>query len=331
VPELPDYAVVAGINRLGASGFTPLKGAKRDASEFATWLTETLGLPPERVRNVSARREPGYTELLNGIAEVLNNQPDGGGRVGRRLYLFFAGHGVGPTAEECGLLPADWSENASALYIGGHRCAEFIRDTGLFEEIVLCMDCCRDYTQGLPEPYFTLPGSKDLKGSNKVKRFYAFATLAASKARERRFDKRIRGVFSRALMTGLRGDARDGDGRITGATLKAYLLEEVPNSAGNKNQIPEFPIDDDIVFVEGLPPQLVPITITDTKSATGKLQLVDGATLKPIKPEAKALPDGRMQYMLPAWRRIGVMRIVNGELTSEPPITVRHKATDVTI
>jgi hypothetical protein len=331
LPELLDYAVIAGINRIDAAGFARLRGAKRDASEFATWLTGTIGLPPQRVKHVSKRGAPGYTQLLKEIADVLKNQPQGGGRVGRRLYLFFAGHGVGPTAEECGLLPADWSEAASDLYIGGRQCAEFIHDTGLFEEIVLCMDCCRDYTQGLPEPHFTLAGNKDLKASSKVKRFYAFATLAASKARERKFDKRMRGIFSRALMAGLQGDARDGDGRITGATLKAYLLEEVPNSAGNRNQIPEFGIDDDIVFVEGLPPHLIPITVRDTKTATGKLQLVDGTTLKPIKPKSEVLPDGRVRYMLPAWRRIGVMRIVGGELIAESQITVHNKASDVTI
>jgi hypothetical protein len=330
VAELLDYAVVAGINRIGAAGFVPLRGAKRDALEFADWLTGTIGLAPERVKHVSKRGAPGYSDLLKEIANLLGQNP-AGGRVGRRLYLFFAGHGVGPTAEECGLLPADWSEATSDLYIGGRRCAEFIHDTGLFEEIVLCMDCCRDYTQGLPEPHFSVAGNKDLKASTKVKRFYAFATLAGSPSRERRFDKRFRGVFSRALIAGLKGEARDGDGRITGATLKAYLLEEVPNSAGNKNQIPEFGIDDDIVFVDGLPPLFVPITLTDSKAATGKLQLVDGTTLKPIRPKSEALPDGRVRYLLPAWRRVGVMRIVDGELIAEPSIDVHHKAKDVVI
>ncbi|WP_344697231.1 hypothetical protein [Sphingomonas rosea] len=63
---------------------------------------------------------------------------------GRRLYLFFARHGLvppPPDASGCALVMAD-ARASSLRGLLGFRAANAMRLTGLFEEVMLVMNCC---------------------------------------------------------------------------------------------------------------------------------------------------------------------------------------------
>jgi hypothetical protein len=145
-----DYAIVVGINHYHA-GINALKGPINDCELFCRWLVEPSmgGLNPAKVSQfVSAGREP-PEPMRNHIEDLLTNffeRNNQGWSDGRRLYLFFAGHGLTkppPNQRDCGLVMAD----ARPLLLRGllgEAAANAMRLTGLFKEVMLVMDCCAE-------------------------------------------------------------------------------------------------------------------------------------------------------------------------------------------
>ena len=106
---LPDFALVVGIDSY--PGLGALKGAEADASDFWTWVTDPAGgnvnpqfacrivssqfTPPpasaDLAKPVKAQIEEFFTMVSNEASK--NNQAGLGIAAGRRLYLFFSGHG----------------------------------------------------------------------------------------------------------------------------------------------------------------------------------------------------------------------------------------------
>jgi hypothetical protein len=159
-------------------------------------------------------------------------------------------------------------------------------------EVVLFMDCCRnDYTRApLMDPVYEKRTSMQ-----PARVCYGFATKWSRAARERPLAQTgvVRGLFTLVLLEGLRGAApRDSQGNVTGATLKAYVLNELPKRFGTGEfQEPQILADDPVVFPA--PAAKVPdfhVRVTLSPANTGKpVELLDGA-LKPI-PGNKPSPD----------------------------------------
>jgi uncharacterized caspase-like protein len=244
-----DQAVVVGV------GWYPnldeLKGPVNDATEFARWLTAPAGgglctpqvrlilspppgADPGAARPVAWQVQEAFDDL-DAIARV--NRANGRGlRVGRRLYLYFAGHGFAPhdpfapRDEHTALLMANASRERAGYHISGTGYADWFYRAGYFDEVLLFMDCCREVFTSAPltVPHFSEVIDPD--APNRVLTFYGFATFWSRLSREQpmqQFNGMVRGVFTTALLAGLQGGARDAAGRVTGASLRNYLFYQM--------------------------------------------------------------------------------------------------------
>lgn len=237
-----DWAIVVGVSRY--PGISPLDGPENDAKAFRDWLVDPMGgaVPPEQVRLILSSdfpdpQDPTPVEIesafewLDDRAEQ-NLEAGIGRKVGRRLYLYFSGHGYAPSREEAALLMANATQRTAGNHIAGRLWAEWLYESGYFEEIALFMDCCRDdYTKVFMRQIHLgrVYNGKDIQDR---KRFYAFGTQWDRKAWERLnpVDNRVHGIFTTALMTGLNGQAADKDtGLITAGSLKSYLYQNMRN------------------------------------------------------------------------------------------------------
>ena len=245
-----DWAIVVGVRRY--PGISDLDGSENDADDFRKWLVDPAGgnVPPEQVRLILSSQFPDPADASNAAptnAEVERafewlddkaeeNRQNGIGRtVGRRLYLYFSGHGYAPSREDAVLLMANATPRRSGNHIAGRLWAEWMYEAGYFEEIALFMDCCREsrdsYTTVQMRPVH-IDRVRNNNGIDERKRFYAYGTEWDRKAWERTnpADNKVHGVFTTALLSGLGGMAADkSTGLITGASLKDYLHQNMIN------------------------------------------------------------------------------------------------------
>lgn len=238
-----DQAIVVGINLY--PGLGNLSGAENDARSFYDWLISPLGggvptdnvslittskfHPPDPLGPTDAKPEIGALQrAFDRLLDISEKNDDAGKglRIGRRLYLYFAGHGIElnhyDTAQNV-LLAA----NATRQRIGYHFHAtgylnHFLRK-GCFEEAVLFMDCCRE-----PDlrqcPLNSVPYDTGRQASSKpTNQLIGYATKSGRLARERLIGGATRGVFTTALLAGLGGAAAEGNGDITATSLSNWL------------------------------------------------------------------------------------------------------------
>ncbi|MET0623740.1 MAG: caspase family protein [Pyrinomonadaceae bacterium] len=240
-----DWAILVGVRRY--PGFNDLDGPENDAQDFRKWLVDSSGgdVPPEQCRLILSSDFPTPQnstmptnvevekafEWLDDIAE--ENRVKGVGRkVGRRLYLYFSGHGYAPAKDDAALLMANAAPRRLGNHIAGRLWAEWFYEAGYFEEIALFMDCCRDnYTSIILRPVH-IPKVVDNKNIQDRKRFYAYGTQWDRKAWERPnpANNKVHGIFTTALLSGLRGQAAEVDtGLITASSLRSYLYQNMRN------------------------------------------------------------------------------------------------------
>ena len=240
-----DWAIVVGVSKY--PGISNLDGSENDASDFRAWLIDPSGgaVPSDQVRLILSSQFPDPAnvdiatptnaeversfEWLDDVAEQ-NRQNGIGRKVGRRLYLYFSGHGYAPSRNDAALLMANATPRRSGNHIAGRLWAEWVYESGYFEEIALFMDCCRDsYTTVGMRPVH-LNRVLNNNGIQDRKRFYAYGTQWDRKAWERLnpIDNKVHGIFTTALLSGLRGQAADmSSGLITASSLKSYLYQNM--------------------------------------------------------------------------------------------------------
>lgn len=231
---LDDFALVVGINNYAA--LNPLRGAEADSLDFYNWVVDPAGgkVKPGNAQHIISK--PNQTDPLDSqptrstiekfflrIDALANkNNKDGNGLVaGRRLWLFFSGHGFAPSYGRSALLVANTTDTALDNF-ASPLWAERLFTGGWFQEILLFQDACRErFTTGEVIPPF-------LKARDQPGQAY-FCAMAAhdGKLSLEKPDPKdgVRGVFTLTLMEALRdGLARDpATGAITSDTLKAYL------------------------------------------------------------------------------------------------------------
>jgi hypothetical protein len=234
-----DCAIVVGV--WSYPGLFDLTGPENDAVAFANWVRRPGpgDVPPERVKLILSsdfaplpfpavdQAKPTRDGIeaafdgLNTLARESNNLGTGL-QAGRRLYLYFAGHGFAPVLDESALLVANATRDLVRYHVAGKAWANWFYKAGYFNEVVLFMDCCRENYPGSP---MNAVGYGDLTG-NQGKRFFAFGTKWKKVSWERPMpDGKIHGVFTTALLTGLKGAAVDSNtGQVTARTLRNYLL-----------------------------------------------------------------------------------------------------------
>lgn len=282
-----DHAIVVGIKDYPY--LSPLQGPGRDADEFTAWLTGAGCVPTENVHRVISTatgpkpRTDDIDEIFLGLVRAGRRND---GQLGRRLYIYFSGHGIAPdlAADESALLMANAARDSIGFHIPGRLYASALKLEGLFEEIVLLMDCCRDDYErfGLkPTPWTPV---KSVRGG-RTRHFYGFATRWGLKARERpiyngRVDEangQYRGVFTTALLEALNGAMHDEARRVTGAIVARHVHNRVrellPDQQFEKPQF-DFDSGDDIIFVEEVADLPVRDVVVRFAGPTGQLLLI---------------------------------------------------------
>jgi hypothetical protein len=291
-----DYAILVGISRY--PGLQDLAGPETDARNMHAWLkSATGGNVPEA--NIALLISSNYSAMGNGdphqaqpitahVNEAFERLIDRGyqnnGKVGRRLYIFLAGHGFAPDLDEVALLMANARKWAMGHHIPGRLYANWFRMAAFFEEIILLMDCCRINHQRSPknlppwDPYSQMDTAV-------VRHFYSFATQWSYKAYGFLAPTGVEGRFTHMLLKGLQGGARDKDGRITATSLKSFIrecFERLPSPQYGRYQEPSFDYDQDIILVEQVQPLQAHVHISFPGIANGVQAEIIGGDLQPV-------------------------------------------------
>ena len=318
-----DYAVVVGINNYENPDFDNLNGAVNDAGDFVKWLKSDKGgkLDCKNICKLFGNngQEPRFDQIVNCFRLLIDKSNGGEHPVGRRLYIYFAGHGVGQDIDDTGLLAADHMPNRDS-YLVGKLFADTFAKGSLFEEIVLFMDCCRDYDGELTGPYNPLKLEVDA-GAGRVRRSYCYGAKFNFQSHEREFDGRYHGVFTWALLRGLEGHTGEGE-VVTIKGLKKYVTEALRELG----QEPDFP-DSDMVLVDGLEPRFVPLIVQMSKPKKG-FRIWNGNDITEVIDDGKErLADDRWRVWLRPGRlyMIGVPTL-EGFIDLARPIKVTNEA-----
>ena len=147
VPNQDHYAIVVGITDY--AGFPVLSAAEGDAIAFANWLCDPNGgdIPPSQVRVIvsSGRPVPGKSyypikdDIDDALRTIISKQA---GRIGKRFYFYFSGHGCTPSADEILLLMANATADSMRRNIGPDPYRKWLTNGALFDEILFILDCC---------------------------------------------------------------------------------------------------------------------------------------------------------------------------------------------
>jgi hypothetical protein len=259
--------------------------------------------------------------------------------LGRRLYLWFSGHGITPRGpgEDCAVLMA----NASLLFLGrsipGRRVADSFRKRAIFREVVLLMDCCREVL-GSADAFLSFDDQGDPTLGDRVGWLYGFATKWASQSAERLLPHPLdptapplwHGVFTHTVLEGL-SNAADDHCQITSESLARYVSQRVQDFLlPEDNQRPDFQFSSDhpIVFGDGI---LTEVKVTLSQPVLG-WQIRDGSNLRAtVAPPGIALPDGRISvHLLPGYYVFAVPGI-GDVFSSAKTVTVVGGSVDVTL
>ena len=292
-----DRGIVVGITTY--PDISPLEGPEHDAQEFYEWLTSSTGgdVPPERVDKIvssdfqpvapaAPARLPAQEvaqafDRLHSTALGMTGIPK---RLGRRLYVYVAGHGAAlpftadPERSDAAFLVAD-ATKFNATHVMTKVRALYFLNAGIFDEIVVFMDCCRIPLNRLVPSYPSYVDANAIDAAGNERRaFFAFATKWGLNAREKPFNGSMRGVFTTALMSGLKGAAANHDGAITSSSLRNYLVNHMKDLLTPTEQAdPEIPQHPDIpppavefVFAT-VTPQRVSVSVSFPAQAANQL------------------------------------------------------------
>ena len=268
-----DWAIVIGINQYpNVTGASALQGAVNDAQDFIHWLTrpdggavqdDHIGRFIQDTNAPSGTLKPAKSQFEAFIEDrfltILPQRP-----IGRRLYLYFSGHGISPTGQEsirnAALLMANAVMPAPLLHIPGNILAEGIRSSAYFSEVVLFMDCCRDVQKNVIPNVFDFFDPNEI--SKQCRLVEAYATTWGSKARELPLppDDVIGGVFTYSLLQVL------NTGRMKGTVLKQSVKRHLAWLLKDEKRAQEPVIEPDevlegLIFNEAANPVRTPVTI----------------------------------------------------------------------
>ncbi|MDC3958816.1 caspase family protein [Polyangium jinanense] len=237
-----DWAIVVGIWRYPGLHLD-LRGPENDAKAFYAWVTDPRGgdvpasqarlilssdfIPPEpRSAAVAQPNEVTVAGAVTTILDEVQAKAEDNGPQARRLYLYVSGHGC--QMLEYGTIDANvlLTANATTRKFNHANIPRLVRacvvNPALFKQVVVFMDCCA--TPGPQTP--TDPSGctrEQPAGGSETQLVFMHAAKSDREARELDFDGKPMGVFTRALLMGLRGGASDEQGNLTAGALANYL------------------------------------------------------------------------------------------------------------
>jgi uncharacterized caspase-like protein len=285
--------VAVGINQYPA--ISALNHAREDATDFHKWLIEEAGLDDDNTKLVKVDQVPDDTPreqaepvakhvwdaLFAQMAQIRDIVgQDAAAWAESRLYFFFSGHGIAPSARDASGLAADAGPDHFGNSVSIKALVEWLLESQDFGQLVMIADCCRN-----KPPTGTRPGPppwtprRHHRGEVRLAEFYA--TIYGDPAREPRPDQdpdSQRGYFTKAILDGLRGGAPLGpNGSITTISLANYARQKVMRATDSK-QVPPADVGADFVLVEGVvpkPPGARPVRLVFPAGFGGAVQLLD--------------------------------------------------------
>jgi uncharacterized caspase-like protein len=332
-----DYAVVVGIDTYPKyPNLTALNGAVNDAQNFIDWLKSPSGgnMPGANIfpfLTAANGAGPRLSDIQDAFEDLVARSNGGEDAVGRRLYIFFSGHGVGTGVDDASLLTADHSRNADK-YLVGRIYANYFKECGMFDEVLLFMDCCQDYDGNLADHAFHLRRFVDVGAAHQVRRCYGYATEFGRKAREKELEGRVQGIFSHAILKGLQGLAVDEQNCITAPQLERYVKAKVPQLRdAASDQMPDFKTDD-FVIVAGVQAPRVRVEVFLTEPAKGFVVLGGAYRRLDVEVEevdantraVRLIPDRNYMLGVPkppnpdSWERTTLLALMDEEVTRVP-------------
>ncbi len=288
-----DYAVVIGIRDY--LHLTALDGAVEDATNVRDWLLTVGEVPPEHLEFVlgddSRRGEPVAGTIEKAFDAVLDSARDEGAR---RLYVYFAGHGMSAAVTRLSLLLADARKGNWGRSIDSEAYHDGLGNLPVFCEQVFWYDCCRFFDQhvhgkgptwswGDPEPPIDF------------KQLVHYGAAFRSAANELDVLGTTRGLFTAALLGGLNGEAAtfdEGVGVVTAGGLARFVRNRVDELARERglSQRPEprhWGDPDEFVLVEGVEPAARRIAVT-VGAEPGELRVSDARMKEVLRREFAA-------------------------------------------
>ena len=325
-----DFAIVVGVQHypgFGRADTQPndLQGPDNDAGDVYDWLVsdDGGGLDKDNVRLIRSRDfGPPFQNALAGrpqkqaivdafswlesLAQA-NAAAMRGLKVGRRLYVYMSGHGFAPRRKQAAIFLANATRVQTYHHVFASGWVEWFYDARYFDEFVLLMDCCMAFDLAIsPENagFRTLQGPGP--GGNL---FSAYAARFPLKAVERLMpDGKHHGVFTYALLQGLKGEAADpATMRITSESLRRYLtnamktfMSQADLDDASVGKEPDFGADDPIDFgvVKQLPLFKARLRVPASgqprhlRVLTGDLEVVKTGTVQGEETVEVALPKG---------------------------------------
>lgn len=355
-----DHALVVGISRyprLAAEGVAAnLEGPDNDAEAVCNWLADPQGgrLPPENVLLVrSADLAAGATDpqpTCYAIQQKLEEiRAKTSKRRGRRLYLFFAGHGFSPELEEAALFTAEASRS-TPMHVYAHAWLRWFRRAQRFEQSVLWVDACMNYEQTVPVQ--TVPIREELGTGVPGPAFIGVAAQTKSALELPMRDGQVHGVFTWTLLKGLEGAAANRRGRVTGESLRNFLhnamadfLPAEAKKAASVDLQPFIRADEGIEFVRLESRPVCPVSLSIPAASAGQqLRIWSGAPHRQIVGEAldgpawsgqlvrglyvADVPDAGLRQ---GFQVTGVGDVDAGIVANGPPVTVCDGSTLLTL
>jgi len=300
VPNDDDYAIVVGIANYAS--YQAIDAAEGDARDFARWLRDPQGgdLPEDNVSLVLSSDLPQQLRIGRPIRDdvedefikLLNNRT---GRIGRRFYFYFSGHGCAPSYDEIALIMANSSKGVPNRNIGARLYATTLVERANFDELVFFLDCCRgvDDTVDPQQPPFRRPQPAvdytNVKLTVAVGSQIGQLSNAPDSPTQRSF-------FTEFLLEGLRGAAATGDQSISVESLMQYVKPKVTAKAlgYGKRQVPELAKPAEIIFRNGVSNQrLISLLIKPGWTRPVELQRGDGTPIQRSK-----IGDTKLQAVL---------------------------------
>lgn len=242
------YALLVGINRYPA--ISDLSYARPDAEAVRNWLVSEDGgqVPEENVVLLTATEQeersfngvlsarPKRSEVDLALREINRKVQDRIAHNGdqwdkTRLYVYVSGHGIAPTMSQGAVLMADADPDAPGECIELALYGAWYEGCGVFHELILLADCCRERLVGAP-PGTAPPFRLCSRPFGRTTKIVGYATGLAEYAYEPRKTENPndqRGFFTKALLDGLGGAAAidPAVGGITSETLGVYVTKAV--------------------------------------------------------------------------------------------------------
>jgi hypothetical protein len=258
-----DRAIVIGVERYDDPGVKPLSGPRGDARAFYDWVTSLDGgaVPPENVVLLDGQGQEKDASIADieaaflGLCEPAKNSP----YLGRRLYVYLAGHGVAQNAQEVSLLASDGGPSASDRHIPGWHWLNWFLVSAYFDEVVLFADCCRTaFGHWMVRPF---PLKEAERGYQlKVKWARGLAVQYGGTALEEQVGETSRGVFTKALLAAL-NTARDEKGEVTPASVSEFFFNHTKLSKWRDYQAPTLVHDAEGLVFSAARQQLITLVV----------------------------------------------------------------------